>query len=387
MLGGWCFCYVWQNGYVFFVDVDFVIMGIICKGEKKLEGLFGDYLGYYSLEYDFLVMEVEKVYYCKDVVWYFIVVGWLLQEDLSFGYFIYQLVKLLMFQEFLGIKEINVVDVVGVYFLLLVIGSEWYMLFWECKLEEIFMQVNCIIGFGQIFLAKFLFIVVDGDVLNFSMYDIFVFFWYVLECIDLIWDLYFQIKMIIDMFDYFGSGWNVGFKVIVACCGDKCCELSVEFLVDFSLFSGFSNLKFVQLGILVVQGLVFNGEVFYEEVEILVYYFFFFDWLGILMIVFCDDSDFFSGLVNNFFWVVFIWANFFYDIYGVDVFVEYKYWGCWGFVIIDVWIKLYYVLFLIMDKEVEVKADCFFKKGGLLEKWGQYVIIFVLLFFLGLVNR
>lgn len=96
LLGGCCFCYLFEDDYFFFGDVDFVIIGIICKGEKKLEGLFGDYFGYYSLEYDFFVMDVYKVYYCKDVIWYFLVVGRLLQEDSSFGYLIYQLVKLFM---------------------------------------------------------------------------------------------------------------------------------------------------------------------------------------------------------------------------------------------------------------------------------------------------
>ncbi|HKK78588.1 MAG TPA: UbiD family decarboxylase, partial [Phaeodactylibacter sp.] len=154
MLGGRRFRYVRKNGHILSADADFVITGIIRKGEKKPEGPFGDHLGYYSLQHDFPVMEVEKVYHRKDAVWHFTVVGRPPQEDSSFGYLIHQLVKLLTPQEFPGIKEINAVDAAGVHPLLLAIGSERYMPFRERKPEEILTQANRIIGSGQTSLAK-----------------------------------------------------------------------------------------------------------------------------------------------------------------------------------------------------------------------------------------
>ena len=96
MLAGRRFRYTWQDGYVLSSDADFVITGTIRKGEKKPEGPFGDHLGYYSLTHDFPVMDVHKVYYRKDPLWHFSVVGRPPMEDSSFGYLIHKIVKLLI---------------------------------------------------------------------------------------------------------------------------------------------------------------------------------------------------------------------------------------------------------------------------------------------------
>ncbi len=81
MLGGRRFRYARAKGHVLSSDADFVITGIIRKGEKKPEGPFGDHLGYYSLMHDFPVMEVEEVYHRTNAIWHFTVVGRPPQED------------------------------------------------------------------------------------------------------------------------------------------------------------------------------------------------------------------------------------------------------------------------------------------------------------------
>ena len=82
-----------REGSVISGDADFVITGIIRKGEKKPEGPFGDHLGYYSLQHDFPVMDVLKVYHRKDPLWHFTVVGRPPAEDSSFGYMIHNINK------------------------------------------------------------------------------------------------------------------------------------------------------------------------------------------------------------------------------------------------------------------------------------------------------
>ncbi|MBV6655023.1 MAG: UbiD family decarboxylase [Mameliella sp.] len=370
MLGGRRFRYVRHSGHVLSADADFVITGIIRKGEKKPEGPFGDHLGYYSLEHEFPVMEVEKVYHRKDAIWHFSVVGRPPQEDSSFGYLIHQLVKLLTPQEFPGIKEINAVDAAGVHPLLLAIGSERYMPFRERKPEEILTQANRIIGSGQTSLAKFLFIAAHGDAPQLSTHDIPGFFRHFMERIDLTRDLHFQTKTTIDTLDYSGSGWNAGSKVVFACCGDKRRELKSELPTDFSLPSGFSAPKFVQPGILAIQGPAFSGAPSYQDCETLSKHLERFDWDGIPMIVLCDDSPFLSGPINNFLWATFTRANPSHDIHGVRAFIEHKHWGCRGPLIIDARIKPHHAPPLIPDAEAEAKADRFFKRGGVLEKWG-----------------
>ncbi|MEM9886544.1 MAG: UbiD family decarboxylase [Bacteroidota bacterium] len=364
MLGGRRYGYTWQNQQLVPTDADFVITGIIRKNEKKPEGPFGDHLGYYSLEHDFPVMEVENVYHRKDAIWHFSVVGRPPQEDSSFGYLIHKIVKLLTPQEFPGIHEINAVDAAGVHPLLLAIGSERYMPFRERKPEEILTQANRIIGSGQTSLAKFLIIAAKGDDPKVTTHDISDFFRHVLERVDWTRDLHFHTRTTIDTLDYSGSGWNEGSKVIMACCGEKRRDLKAELPTDFSLPNGFREARFVQPGILAIQANPFVDENSREEMKNLADYLKRFDWAEIPMIVVCDDSQFLGATLNNFLWATFTRTNPSHDIHGVDSFVQFKHWGCRGALILDARIKPHHAPELIPDKKVVEKVDRLFSKGG-----------------------
>lgn len=364
LLNGRRFRYLWQNNYVLSADADFVITGIIRKGEKKPEGPFGDHLGYYSLQHDFPVMEVENVYHRKDAIWQFTVVGRPPAEDSSFGYLIHKIVQLLTPQEFPGVDEINAVDAAGVHPLLLVIGSERYMPFRERKPEEILTQANRILGSGQTSLTKFLFIAAKGDDPNLTTKDIPHFFNHVLERVDWTRDLHFQTKTTIDTLDYSGSGWNAGSKVVIACCGDQKRELKAELPGNFSLPAGFSNPVFVQKGILAIQANPFSGSESYEDCKRLTDHLERFDLQHISLILVVDDSNFVAANVHNFVWVTFTRANPSHDIHGVSSFVEHKHWGCRGSLVIDARIKPHHAPPLIPDSAVSRKVDALFAKGG-----------------------
>ena len=364
LLNGRRFRYVWDNEYVLSADADFVITGIIRKGEKKPEGPFGDHLGYYSLQHDFPVMEVENVYHRKDAIWQFTVVGRPPAEDSSFGYLIHKIVQLLTPQEFPGVSEINAVDAAGVHPLLLVIGSERYMPFRERKPEEILTQANRILGSGQTSLAKFLFIAAKGDDPNLTTKDIPHFFNHLLERVDWTRDLHFQTKTTIDTLDYSGSGWNAGSKVVIACCGDQKRELKAELPGNFSLPTGFTNPVFVQKGILAIQAQAFTGAESYEDCKQLTDHLERFDLQHIPLILIVDDSDFVAANVHNFVWATFTRANPSHDIHGVDSFVEHKHWGCRGALVIDARIKPHHAPPLVSDPAVSRKVDALFAKGG-----------------------
>jgi 4-hydroxy-3-polyprenylbenzoate decarboxylase len=364
MMGGHRFGYVWKNGHILPAFADFVITGVIKKQEKKPEGPFGDHLGYYSLQHDFPVMEVENVYYRKDAIWHFSIVGRPPQEDSSFGYLIHNLVKLLTPQEFPGIKEINAVDAAGVHPLLLAIGSERYMPFRERKPEEIITQANRIIGSGQTSLAKFLFIAAHGDDPNLNTHHMDDYFRHVLERIDLTRDLHFQTRTTIDTLDYSGSGWNEGSKVVIACCGPKKRDLKAELPSDFSLPNGFSAPKFVQHGILAIQATPFTGEQDRAMINVLTQHLERFDLTHIPMIVVCDDSQFLVETFNNFVWATFTRTNPSHDIYGVGSFIEFKHWGCTSSLVLDARIKPHHAPVLETDPKVSQKVDRLFSKGG-----------------------
>ncbi|MEM1318846.1 MAG: UbiD family decarboxylase [Bacteroidota bacterium] len=365
MLGGRRFRYGLLDGHFVSADADFCITGTIVKGKKMPEGPFGDHLGYYSLQHDFPVMEVDKVYHRKDALWHFTVVGRPPQEDSSFGYLIHKMVALLTPQEFPGVKEINAVDAAGVHPLLLAIGSERYMPFRERKPEEILTQANRILGSGQTSLAKFLLICAADDDPQLKAHNIPAFFQHMLQRIDWRKDLHFYTNTTIDTLDYSGTGWNAGSKVVMACCGEIRRTLGKQVPGDLKLPSGFSNPVLALPGILAIKTRAFdNLEQAGKEIAELA---------ATLepqaleefpLIILTEDSPFLAAHINNFVWVAFTRANPSHDIYGVKSFTRHKHWGCEGPLIIDARIKPHHAPPLIPDKEAIHKADRLFSKGG-----------------------
>lgn len=364
MLAGRRFRYTRDGGHYLSSDADFVITGTIRKQDKKPEGPFGDHLGYYSLEHDFPVMDVENVYYRKDAIWHFTVVGRPPQEDSSFGYLIHKLVKELTPQEFPGIRSINAVDAAGVHPLLLAIGSERYMPFREKQPEEILTQANRILGSGQTSLAKFLIIAADEDDPQLSTHQIEDFFRHVLERVDWTRDLHFYTKTTIDTLDYSGSGWNAGSKVVIACRGRARRKLARQLPENFTLPDRFSDPKIALPGILAIQSPAFTGPDSYADAGELALRLERYELPGIPLILMVDDSAFVSANLNNFLWATFTRANPSHDIHGIQAFSEDKHWGCRGPLIIDARIKPHHAPPLVSDPAVMKKVDKLFSKGG-----------------------
>jgi len=364
MLNGHRYKYLWRDGHVLSADADFCITGRIVKDKKKPEGPFGDHLGYYSLTHDFPVMEVDKVYHRKDAIWQFTVVGRPPQEDSSFGYLIHKLVEALTPGEFPGLKEINAVDAAGVHPLLLAIGQERYMPFRDKKPEEIITIANRILGSGQTSLAKFLIIAAEDEGIP-SAHDITDFFQYVLQRIDWKRDLHFQTKTTIDTLDYSGDGWNAGSKVIMACNSDPIRSLSANLPTDFNLPNDFAKTKFINKGILAIQGPAFGDYAkAVLDMNELGDHLSNFELDDIPLIVVCDDSDFIAASENNFLWNTFTRANPSHDIYGVNSSMEFKHWGCTGPLMIDARSKPHHAPDLIADPEISKRVDKLFSKGS-----------------------
>ena len=366
MLAGKRFKYKTVDGHVLSADADFVITGRVRKDEKMPEGPFGDHLGYYSLEHDFPVVDVDKVYHRKDAIWHFTAVGRPPAEDSSFGYLIHKIVKPLTGSEFPGIKDVNAVDEAGVHPLLLVVGSERYMPFREIRPEELLTQANHLLGKGQTSLAKFLVIANSNDKEGLSAKDEKAFFTHILERIDWTRDLHFQTKTTIDTLDYSGDGWNTGSKVVIAACGDPIRTLGQDLptIEDNELFS---NPKLIAPGILALQVPAFNKETGYQQAEEIASRLEDTDLKGFPLVVLCDDSTFMAEDYSNFLWAAFTRTNPSHDIHGVHAFVEHKHWGCKGSLIMDARIKPHHAPELVMDPEVEKAIERFFVKGASLE--------------------
>ena len=365
-LGGRRFKYYYdKEGFCISADADFVITGEVYPGENKIEGPFGDHLGYYSLKHDFPLMRVKKVYAKQNAIWPFTVVGRPPQEDTSFGALIHDITGDIIPSEVPGVHEVHAVDAAGVHPLLIAIGSERYTPYYKDKQpKEILTIANHILGTGQMSLAKYLFITNKADAPNLTTHQVAEYFMHVLERIDLSRDIHFYTKTSIDTLDYSGTGLNTGSKVVIAAAGDPIRVLSTE-INDLKLSDGFANPKVALPGVLAIKANSFTDiESAKKQMSELSAVLATQNLDGFPLIVICDDSDFVARTLNNFVWVTFTRSNPSHDIYGVEEYTQYKHWGCKGSMIIDARIKPHHAPILVIDPAVNKKVDRLGVKGA-----------------------
>lgn len=359
------FRYGYVDGYCVSHDADFVITGDLYPNETKPEGPFGDHLGYYSLTHEFPVLKVHKVYGRKGAIYPFTVVGRPPQEDTSFGALIHELTGDAVTQELPGVKEVHAVDAAGVHPLLFAIGSERYLPYQKVKKPtELLTISNRILGFGQLSLAKYLFLTAEEDE-PVSTHDEEAFIQYILKRIDLRRDLHFQTNTTIDTLDYSGTGLNSGSKVVFAAYGDEKRDLCKQVPQGMKQLEVIQDARLVMPGVVAIETTAFASyEEIQAEMKILT------DALAEInlercpLIVLCDDSAFVSESKENFLWATFTRSNPSHDIHGVGSFIEHKHWGC-DAVIIDARLKGHHAPPLIEDEAVEARINHFFEEGGI----------------------
>ena len=365
VLGGRRFRYCYVDGYCISTDADFVITGEVYPGLNKPEGPFGDHLGYYSLQHNFPLMKVHKVFAKKNAIWPFTVVGRPPQEDTSFGQLIHEMTGSAVQAEIPGLKEVHAVDAAGVHPLLFAIGSERYTPYTPTKQPaEILTIANHILGTGQLSLAKFLFITASDDN-TISTHDIPAYLKYVLERINLARDIHFYTNTTIDTLDYSGTSLNSGSKVVIAAYGEKIRELSTSVPIVFNDLKGFENAHLVLPGIVCLQTKAFtNYAAANTEMEQLNDQLSSPDCSGIAMIVVGDDAAFIAATVRNFLWVSFTRCNPSHDVYGINSFTINKHWGCNGPLVLDARIKPHHAPPVLIDTATEKSINRFFDKGA-----------------------
>ncbi len=368
ILGGRRFRYTYDdNNNCISTDADFVITGEVMPNSNKPEGPFGDHLGYYSLQHDFPLMKINKVYARKDAIWAFTVVGRPPQEDTSFGQLIHEITGSSIEVEVPGLKEVHAVDAAGVHPLLLAIGSERYTPYAQAQQPaEILTIANHALGTGQLSLAKYLFITAD-DTNKLNTHDVSTYMQYIFERIQWQRDVHFYTNTSIDTLDYSGESINMGSKVVLAAYGAKVRSLCSS-LPAFMLTHYGRAVSLAMPGVVAIQ---LNKFTTYaqaiDEMEILNKQLLpnIAALASVALIVVCDDAAFMQAHINNYLWVTYTRSNPNKDIYGVDAFTKYKHWGCNGPLIIDARIKPHHAPVLEKDAAVETKVDALFKELGL----------------------
>ncbi len=363
VLAGKRFGYTYVDGHCVSTDADFVITGEVFPNENKPEGPFGDHLGYYSLQHDFPVMKVHKVYARKNAIWAFTVVGRPPQEDTSFGQLIHSMTGAAISNEIPGLKEVHAVDAAGVHPLLLAIGSERYTPYLNNKRPaEILTIANHILGTGQLSLAKFLWITATDRQSNVHLdtHHELEFFKYILERMDFSRDLHFYTNTTIDTLDYSGENLNSGSKLVLAAYGDSIRTLATTIPDAIAQLNADAHL--IMPGVIALNASKMNTGLLQTLLnglgtELL-------EKMGVALLVLTEDAAWMASEMNNFLWAAFTRANPSHDIDGVDAFVSNKHWGCKGPLIIDATIKKHHAPPVVKDQEVEKRVDAILAKYG-----------------------
>ena len=363
VLAGKRFNYTYVDGYCVSTDADFVITGEVYPGENKPEGPFGDHLGYYSLQHDFPLMKVHKVFARKNAIWAFTVVGRPPQEDTSFGQLIHSMTGSAISNEIPGLKEVHAVDAAGVHPLLLAVGSERYTPYLvNKKPAEILTIANHILGTGQLSLAKFLWITATDPKSNVQLdtHKEKEFFQYMLERMDFSRDLHFYTNTTIDTLDYSGENLNSGSKLVLAAFGDAIRKLATS--VPEAIQNLNADAHLIMPGVIALNAGKINTSLIQTMLnglgaELL-------ETLGVAILVLTEDPEWMASHMNNFLWAAFTRANPSHDIDGIDAFVSNKHWGCKGPLMIDATIKKHHAPPVVKDAEVEKSVDAILEKYG-----------------------
>ena len=330
-----------------YAEADFCIVGTM-HTEQKREGPFGDHLGYYSLAHDFPVLTVHRVYHRKDAVFPFTVVGRPPQEDTQFGKFIHNLVDGAVSAKIPGIRAVHAVDEAGVHPLLLAMGRETYLpLDPNRRAAELHTLAHAILGYGQLSLAKYLFLAAEEDDPNLSVYDTAQFLQHVLRRVDWRSDVHFVTKTTADTLDYTDGELHRGSKMYVTVSGKPRRDLAVS----LSAIPGVpaKNPRLVMPGVLCVEEIDYN--LLSPDSCLLT-----------PLIVLVDDSSEASSSLRNFLWTTFTKSDPASDVRGIGEFVENKHWGCTGALVINAKRKPHHAPELVELPEVAKRADVIVEK-------------------------
>src|SRR5207247_6994929 len=130
-------------------ESEFVLKGFVPPQERRLEGPFGDHYGYYSLQHEYPVFRVQKIYHRRDAIYPATVVGKPKQEDFFIGDYLQQLLSPLFPLVMPGVRDLWTYGETGFHSLCAAVVRERYG-------REALVSGFRILGEGQLSLTKFL---------------------------------------------------------------------------------------------------------------------------------------------------------------------------------------------------------------------------------------
>jgi len=229
-------------------DAEFALVGRVVPGVRRPEGPFGDHYGYYSLQHDYPVLQIDAVAHRRDAIYPATVVGKPRQEDFFIGDLLQELLEPLFPVVMPTVKKIWSYGETGYHALAGAVVRERYR-------REAMVSAFRILGEGQLSLTKFL-LVTDRDV---DLRDFPATLRHVLERTHPETDLYVVANLSMDTLDYTGPEVNLGSKGIWLGLGDPVRELPAEYSSS-TIPSGVTDIRVFCPGCLVVGGAGYGDD-------------------------------------------------------------------------------------------------------------------------------
>jgi len=192
------------GGHPLVSDVEFALKGEVPPFVRRPEGPFGDHFGYNSLQHDYPVFNVNRLYHRKDAIYPATVVGRPRQEDYYIGDYLQELLSPLFPLVMTGVRQLKTFGDTGFHALAAAKVYNRYP-------REAFASAMRILGEGQLSLTKFL-IITDGEV---DVYNFPALWTHVLERVNWQTDLFVFDNVSQDTLDYTGPEVNKGSKAVL----------------------------------------------------------------------------------------------------------------------------------------------------------------------------
>jgi UbiD family decarboxylase len=224
---------------------EFALMGKVPPRLRRPEGPFGDHYGYYSLQHDYPVFQIERIAHRKDAIYPATVVGKPRQEDFFIGDLLQELLSPLFPLVMPAVEGLWSYGETGYHSLSAAIVKQRYK-------REAMASAFRILGEGQLSLTKFL-LLVDRPV---DLKDFRATLTHLLERTQPETDLYVFSNLSMDTLDYTGPAVNEGSKGVWLGLGDPVRELPRGFAAPAGVEvpQGVTEVEVFSPGCLVVGG-------------------------------------------------------------------------------------------------------------------------------------
>ncbi len=278
-------------------EAEFALVGQAPPHERRPEGPFGDHYGYYSLQHDYPVFNVDAVFHRRDAIYPATVVGKPRQEDFFIGDYLQKLLSPLFPMVMPSVRDLWTYGETGFHSLCAAVVRERYG-------REALVSGFRILGEGQLSLTKFLLLTDTPQ----NLKDFPRLLEHILERFKPETDLFIFSNVSMDTLDYTSGKVNEGSKAIMLGLGDPVRKLPRQFTGQ--LPSSVSHAEVFCAGCLVLQSDSITSQVANDPV--------FADWP---LIVLHDDARV-ARSSSDFLWAT--WTRFepAADIYAVNTTVQ-----------------------------------------------------------------